>query len=148
MPNHTPESDSLEQASVRRTWRSIDRQTLTSLDGMELPSFCERGLCMGRVQKVRAAAALLVKRHGQQAPEVARHWSRDLTERKDPEAAAVCLEIAEAASELLAKGTKGVRESTLTHILSGAVTGAMMGADHVQRRDVERLMKKAKRRPK
>jgi len=56
---------------------------------------------MDHEQKVRAAAALLVKRHGQKAPEVAQRWSRELMERKDPEAAAVCLEIASAANELL-----------------------------------------------
>ena len=103
---------------------------------------------MEHVHKVLAAAALLVKRHSEKAPEVARRWSRDLTERNDPEAAAVCLEIAEAASELLAKGTSGVREPALKDILSGVVTGAMMRADHVQRRDVEKIMKKAKRRRK
>jgi hypothetical protein len=41
-----------------------------------------------------------------------------------------------------------VREPPLRDILSGVVTGAMMRADHVQRRDVEKLMKKAKRRRK
>ena len=109
---------------------------------------CERGPYMEHAHKVLAAAALLVKRHSEKAPEVARRWSRDLTERNDPEAAAVCLEIAEAASELLTKGTSGVREPPLRDILSGVVTGAMMRADHVQRRDVEKIMKKAKRRRK
>jgi len=103
---------------------------------------------MEHAQKVRAAAALLVKRHSQKAPEVAREWSRDLTERNDPEAAAVCLAIAESASKLLAKGTSGPREPALKDILSGVVTEAMMRADHVQRRDVEKIMKKAKRRRK
>jgi len=102
---------------------------------------------MDHAKKVLAAAALLVKRHSQKAPEVARQWSRDLTERKDPEAAAVCLEIADAATELLAKGAaSGVREPALSDILSGAVTRQVMRADHVKPSDVERLMTKAKRR--
>jgi hypothetical protein len=68
---------------------------------------------MKHAEKVREAAALLVRRHGEKAPEVVRHWSRDLAERNDPEAAAVCLEIAEAASKLLTKGKRGVREPAL-----------------------------------
>lgn len=102
---------------------------------------------MEHVQKVREAAALLVKRHGQKAPEVARRWSIDLTERKDQEAAAVCSEIAEAASKLLTEGTTAskAKEPTLTDVLDGAVTGAMLRADRVKRRDVEKLMKKVKR---
>jgi hypothetical protein len=51
-------------------------------------------------QKVRDAATLLLRRHGEKAPEVARRWSQALIEREDPEAAAVCLE-PEAANELL-----------------------------------------------
>ena len=98
-------------------------------------------------QKVRAAAALLVGRHGQKAPEVARRWSRDLTERQDPEAAALCLEIANAANAIIEGiAASTVPEPALTDVLSGAVTGQMMRADRVQRRDVEQIMKKAKRR--
>ncbi len=54
----------------------------------------------------------------------------------------MCLEIADAAEKLLAGG----QEPTLDDVLSGAVTGEMMRADQVERRDVEHLMKKAKRR--
>jgi hypothetical protein len=101
-------------------------------------------------QKVWAAAAILLKRHGQTAPEVARQWSRDFTAREDPEAAAMSIEIADAANEILTQGiTPGAaREPALTDILSGAVTGEMMRADRVKRRDVERLMTKTKRRRK
>ena len=62
------------------------------LYGREPTRRIDRGVHMDHEQKVRAAAALLVKRHGQKAPEVAQRWSRELMERKDPEAAAVCLE--------------------------------------------------------
>jgi hypothetical protein len=101
-------------------------------------------------EKVRAAAALLLKRHGKKASEVAKQWSEALATRDDPEAAARCLEIADAANEILTEGltASAARAPTLTHILSGAVTEAMMRADHVQRHDVERLMKKTKRRQK
>jgi hypothetical protein len=97
-------------------------------------------------QKVLAAAALLLNRHGQKAPEVARHWARELTKRRDAEAAEVCLQIADAANKLLTD--RAAHEPALPDILSGAVTGQMMRADHVQRRDVEKLMKNAKRRRK
>ena len=71
-------------------------------------------------------------------------------EREDPEAAAKCLEIADAANEILAKGITpaAAQEPALADILSGAVTGEVMRADGVQRRDVERLMTKTKRRRK
>jgi hypothetical protein len=109
----------------------------------------KRVLDMEYDQKVWAAAALLLKRHGVEAPAVAKQWSGDLAKRDDPEAAAKCLEIADAASELLTKrAVSGAREPTLTEILSGAVTGAVMRADQVHRRDVERVMKKAKQRRK
>jgi hypothetical protein len=101
---------------------------------------------MEHAKKVKAAA-LLVKWHSLEAPEVAREWSRALTEREDPEAAAVCLEIAGAATELLAKGAaREVQEPGLSDILSGAVTRKVMRADRVKQRDVEQLMAKAKRR--
>jgi hypothetical protein len=68
-----------------------------------------------------------------------------LTERNDPEAAAVCLEIADAVTELLTKGAASeVREPALSDILSGAVTREVMRADHVKPSDVKRLMTKAK----
>jgi hypothetical protein len=68
--------------------------------------------------------------------------------RKDAEAAAVCLEIADAARELLTTITtaRAMPEPALADILSGAVTGEMMRADLVERRHVEQLMKNAKRR--
>jgi hypothetical protein len=101
-------------------------------------------------QKIWAAAAILLKRHGQKAPEVARQWSRDFTAREDPEAASMSVEIADAANEILTEGItpSSAREPALTDILSGAVTGEMMRADRVERRDVERLMTKTKRRRK
>jgi len=106
------------------------------------------GPYMEHDQKVWAAAALLLERHGEKAPEAARLWSRELALREDPEAAAVCLEVASAAKELLTEGStaSAAREPALTDILSGAVTGQMMRADRVKRRDVEQIMKKTKRR--
>jgi hypothetical protein len=95
-------------------------------------------------QKVLSAAALLVNRHGTQAPEIARKWAKDLTKRRDPEAAEICLEIADAAKKLLT--ASATKEPALVDVLSGAVTGQMMSADRVERRDVEKLMKNAKRR--
>ena len=50
---------------------------------------------------VWVAAAEFVKRHGAQAPRLAQEWSQALTDRDEAEAASMCLEIAEAASELL-----------------------------------------------
>jgi hypothetical protein len=97
---------------------------------------------------VWGAAALLLKRHGQKAPEVAMKWSKDFTVRKDLEAAALCAEIADAASEIQTEAITpaAAREPALTEILSGAVTGEVMRADRVERRDVEKLMKETKRR--
>jgi hypothetical protein len=101
-------------------------------------------LYMEHDQKVWSTAALLLERYGQNASEVARGWSRDLTERQEPEAAARCLEIVDAANKLLT--ASAVREPKLADVMSGAVTGQMMRADRVEQRDVERLMKRAKRR--
>jgi hypothetical protein len=56
---------------------------------------------MERDMKVWDTAALLLERYGQKAPEVAQGWSRELTERHEPEAAARCLEIVDAASKML-----------------------------------------------
>ena len=95
-------------------------------------------------QKVWSTAALLLERYGQNASEVARGWSKDLPERQEPEAAARCLEIVDAANKLLT--ASAVREPKLADVMSGAVTGQMMRADRVEQRDVERLMKRAKRR--
>jgi cobalamin-dependent methionine synthase I len=50
---------------------------------------------------VWVAAAEFVKRHGVQAPELAQEWSQALADREETDAAAMCSEIAEAASELL-----------------------------------------------
>jgi hypothetical protein len=104
----------------------------------------DRSSNMEQDQKMRAAAALLLHRHGEKAPEVARHWARELTKRRDPEAAEVCMQIADAANKLLTDCAPN--EPALTDVLSGAVTGQMMRADRVERRDVEQLMKNAKRR--
>jgi hypothetical protein len=48
-------------------------------------------------------ATLLLERYGQNAPEIARGWSRELAERHEPEAAARSLEIVDAAKKLLAQ---------------------------------------------
>jgi hypothetical protein len=58
---------------------------------------------MGRDPKVWDTATLLLERYGQNAPEIAQGWSRELTERHEPEAAARCLEIADAAKKMLAE---------------------------------------------
>jgi hypothetical protein len=50
---------------------------------------------------VWVAAAEFVKRHGVEAPQLAQEWSHALADRDETEAASMCLEIAEAASELL-----------------------------------------------
>jgi hypothetical protein len=50
---------------------------------------------------VWVAAAEFVKRHGAQAPRLAQEWSQALAAREETEAASMCFEIAEAASELL-----------------------------------------------
>ena len=112
-----------------------------ALEPMPAPIRCS---FMEHRQKIRAAAAQLLERYGQKAPEVARRWARALTKRRDPEAAEMCLEIADAANKLLT--ASAAHEPGLTDVLSGAVTGQMMRADQVERRDVEKLMKNAKRR--
>jgi hypothetical protein len=124
-----------------RKWTSWSVRNLPLLSPWPLHGAC---------QKSTRGCGASGERHGPKAPDVAEGWSRDLTECKDPEAAAVCLEIAEAASELPTERTtaSGAREPALTEILSGAVTGAMVRADRVKRRDVEKLMKKTKRRRK
>src|SRR5690242_18738235 len=96
--------------------------------------------------KAWATAALLLERYGLNAPAVARKWSRELARRHEPEAAARCLEIADAAQTLLVASV--AHEPALTDVLSGAVTGQMMRADRVKRRDVEKLMKNVNSRRK
>jgi hypothetical protein len=100
--------------------------------------------CAVMEDKILAAAALLLERHGQKAPDVALHWATELTKRQDAETAEVCLHVADAASKLLI--ASGAKEPTLADVLSGVVTGQMMRADRVERRDVEKLMKNAKSR--
>jgi hypothetical protein len=64
-------------------------------------SCSDRSFYMEHDLKVWAAAALLLERYGKKAPEVAQGWSRELTERHEPEAAARCLEIGDAANKML-----------------------------------------------
>jgi hypothetical protein len=123
---------------------SLDLIKIPYLYDLELTSCSDCSSYMEHHQKVLAAAGLILERHGQKAPEVARHWARELTKRRDAEAAKVCLQIADAANKLLTDSA--AREPALTDVLSGAVTGQMMRADRVERRDVEKLMKNAKRR--
>jgi hypothetical protein len=111
---------------------------------LEPMSCSDRSSYMEHDQKVWATATLLLERYGQNAPEVAGGWSRDLTERKEPDAAARCLKIVDAARKLLT--ANAAREPKLVDLLSGAVTGQMMRADRVEQRDVETLMKNAKSR--
>jgi hypothetical protein len=94
--------------------------------------------------KVWATATLLLERYGQNAPEVAQQWSRELTERHEPEAAARCLEIVDAANNLLARSAS--REPKLATVLTGAVSRRMMRADRIERRDVGKLMNAKRRR--
>jgi hypothetical protein len=114
------------------------------LYGSELMSCSDCSSYVEHHEKVLGAAALLVKRHGKKAPEVARQRAKELTKRRDTQAADVCLQIAGAANELLTDSA--ARDPALADVLSGAVTGQMMRADQVERRDVEKLMKNAKRR--
>ena len=100
--------------------------------------------CAVMEDKILAAAALLLERHGRKAPDVALHWATELTKRQDAETVEVCLQIADAANKLLI--ASAAEEPTLADVLGGAVTGQMMRADQVERRDVEKLMKNAKRR--
>jgi hypothetical protein len=125
----------------------IDPHELRFLYGLELRGFSECCAFMEDAKKVLAAAVVFVERHGEQAPEIARQWAKDLIEREDPAAAAVCLEIAGAATALLVKGAgcQAPEPPKLPDILSGAVTKEVMRADRVKPTDVERLMKKAKR---
>ena len=58
---------------------------------------------MDRDPKVWDTATLLLERYGQNAPEIAQGWSRELTERHEPEAAARCLEIVDAVKKMLAE---------------------------------------------
>jgi hypothetical protein len=53
--------------------------------------------------KIWDTATFLLERYGQNAPEIAQGWSRELTERHEPDAAARCLEIADAANKMLAE---------------------------------------------
>jgi hypothetical protein len=71
-------------------------------------------------QKVWAAAAILLKRHGHEAPAVAKQWSTAFIEREDPDAAAKCLEIADAANEILSEGISrgAAREPALSEVVS------------------------------
>ena len=50
--------------------------------------------------KIWDTATFLVERYGQNAPEIAQGWSRELTERHESEAAARCLEIVDAAKKI------------------------------------------------
>jgi hypothetical protein len=99
---------------------------------------------MDHDQNVWATARLLLERYGRNAPEVARGWSRDLTQRQEPEGAARCMEIVDATKRLLT--ATAALEPKLADVLRGAVTGQMMRADRVEPDDVERLVNKTTRR--
>jgi hypothetical protein len=58
---------------------------------------------MERDPKIWDTATLLLERYGQNAPQIAQGWSKELTERDEPEAAARCLEIVDAAKKMLAE---------------------------------------------
>ena len=58
---------------------------------------------MKRDLKIWDTATFLLERYGRNAPEIAQGWSRELTERHEPEAAARCLEIVDAAKKMLAE---------------------------------------------
>jgi hypothetical protein len=104
----------------------------------------DRSSHMEHVQKIRAAAVLLLDRHGQRAP--ARYWARELVKRRDPETAEVCMQIADAANNLLTHSPANEPAPTDVLILSAAVTGQMIRADRLERRGVEKLMTNVKRR--
>jgi hypothetical protein len=75
---------------------------------------------MERDPKVWDTAGLLLERYAQNAPEIAQGWSRELTERHEPEAAARCLEIVDAAKKMLAESeplpTKAKRHRRLKRL--------------------------------
>jgi hypothetical protein len=58
---------------------------------------------MERDPKICDTATLLLERYGENAPEIAQGWSRELTERHEPEAAARWLEIVDAVKKMLAE---------------------------------------------
>ena len=62
---------------------------------------------MAHDSTIWVAAAEFVKRHGMEAPKLAQEWSHALAERQEDAAAAICLQIGEAAGELLAKVSSG-----------------------------------------
>jgi hypothetical protein len=61
--------------------------------------------------RVWATAALLLERYGKKAPEVAQGWSSELTERHEPEAAARCVEIVDAANKMLTEREPPVKKA-------------------------------------
>jgi hypothetical protein len=97
------------------------------LEGLEPLSSSDRSFHTEHDQKVWATAALLLERYGRNASERARGWSRDLTKREDPNAAAPCLAIVDAANKLLT--SSAAREPKLADVMSGAVSTQMMCAD-------------------
>jgi hypothetical protein len=56
---------------------------------------------MERDPKILDTATLLLERYGQNAPEIAQGWARELMERHEPEAVARCLEIIDAVNKML-----------------------------------------------
>jgi hypothetical protein len=94
---------------------------------LEPLSCSDRSFYMEHDQKVWATAALLLEQYGRNAPEGARGWSRDLTKREDPKAAAPCLAIVDAANKLLT--SSAARAPKLADVMSGAVSAQMMRAD-------------------
>jgi hypothetical protein len=53
--------------------------------------------------KIWDTATFLLERYGQNAPEIAQGWSRELMERHEPGAAARCLKIVDAVNKMLAE---------------------------------------------
>jgi hypothetical protein len=84
---------------------------------------------MKRDLKIWDTATFLLERYGQNAPEIAQGWSRELTERHEPEAAARCLEIVDAVNKMLtereplpteAKRRRGVKRPAGSRIVDQA----------------------------
>jgi hypothetical protein len=97
--------------------------------------------------KLLKVARILLRKHGTDALDVAQQRADEWSEHGEQRAANLWRVIASAVLAILnrVRRTTG-RRATLPEVLHGSVTRKVMHADKVERRDVERLMRRAKRR--
>jgi hypothetical protein len=97
--------------------------------------------------KVLKVARILLRKHGTDALGVAQQRADEWSERGEQRAANLWRVIGSAVLAILnrVRRTTG-RRATLPEVLHGSVTQKVMDADKVERRHVERLMRRAKRR--